>query len=202
MSKDWTGDSNSVYKTLGASNHTADEREVNDYYATDPKAVEFLLTEGEVKLNSPVLECACGGGHLSVALGQFGYEVVSRDLIDRGFGETGIDFLKDNRPWSGDILTNPPYKYALEFIEHALELISEGHKVYMLLKLQFLEGKSRRKLFDKGQLKTVYIFSSRLLCAKNGDFESAKAIGGSAVAYAWYEFEKGYKGRPTIRWIA
>lgn len=61
MSKDWTGDSNSVYKTLGASNHTADEREVNDYYATDPKAVEFLLTEGEVKLNSPVLECACGG---------------------------------------------------------------------------------------------------------------------------------------------
>ena len=33
--KDWTGNYNSIFKTLGASNHTDKEREVNDYYATD-----------------------------------------------------------------------------------------------------------------------------------------------------------------------
>lgn len=43
MMKDWTGNYNSIYKTLGASNHTENERELNDYYATDPKAVEALL---------------------------------------------------------------------------------------------------------------------------------------------------------------
>jgi len=37
--KDWTGNNNSIYKTLGASNHTDEDREVNDYYATEPKAI-------------------------------------------------------------------------------------------------------------------------------------------------------------------
>lgn len=71
----------------------------------------------------------------------------------------------------------------------------------MFLKIQFLEGKKRRELFDSGCLKTVYVSSSRILCAKNGDFERMRNGGGSAVAYAWYEFEKGYKGGTTIKWI-
>ena len=32
----------------------------------------------------------------------------------------------------------------------------------------------------------------------NGDFDS---IGSSATAYAWYIWEKGYKGFPEIRWF-
>ena len=82
-----------------------------------------------------------------------------------------------------------------------MELIPKGNKVYMFLKLQFLEGKTRRILFDTGQLKTLYVSSSRILCAKNGNFEEMKRAGGSAVAYGWYEFEKGYKGKPAIEWI-
>lgn len=41
--KDWTGNNNSVYKTLGASNHTDKERQIEDFYATEPKAAELLL---------------------------------------------------------------------------------------------------------------------------------------------------------------
>ena len=43
MPKDWIGNSNSIYKTLGASNHTDKERETNDYYATEGRAAELLL---------------------------------------------------------------------------------------------------------------------------------------------------------------
>ena len=43
MNKDWVGNSNSVYKTLGASNHCKEDREENDYYATDPLALVSLL---------------------------------------------------------------------------------------------------------------------------------------------------------------
>lgn len=68
----------------------------------------------------------------------------------------------------------------------------------MFLKLTFLEGKTRRALFDTKQLKTVYVSSSRIICAKNGVFEN---VGGSAVAYAWFEFEKGFQGDPVIKWI-
>lgn len=42
-SKDWVGNNKAVYTCLGASSHALEEREVNDYYATDPKAAEWLL---------------------------------------------------------------------------------------------------------------------------------------------------------------
>lgn len=196
---DWVGNKNSIYKTLGASNHTEKEREINDYYATDSVAIDYLLTKAKPSQN--LWECACGEGHLSKRLIEYGYNVKSTDLIFRGYGVGGVDFLKCNDTFQGDIITNPPYKYAKEFVEHALDLIPEGNKVFMFLKLQFLEGKSRRKLFDKNQLKTVYVSSSRILCAKNGDFETIKKGGGSAVAYAWFEFEKGYDSEPIIKWI-
>lgn len=196
---DWRGNYKSVYTTLGASNHTDEEREINDYYATDSIAIDVLLSKA--LLSHKVWECACGAGNLSKRLSDFGHDVKSTDLIYRGYGIGGIDFLQCTDTFDGDIITNPPYKYAKEFIEHALTLIPTGRKVFMFLKLQFLEGKARRTLFDTGQLKTVYVSSSRILCAKNGDFEKMRKGGGSAVAYAWYEFEKGYKGKTVIEWI-
>ena len=42
--KDWTGNKNSIWKTLGATNHTDKERQNEDYYATDPIAIDKLLT--------------------------------------------------------------------------------------------------------------------------------------------------------------
>ena len=76
-----------VYVTLGASNHAKDEREQDDYYATDPKAMELLL-EKETFSNN-IWECACGSGELSNVLAAHGYNVLSTDLIDRNFGRGG-----------------------------------------------------------------------------------------------------------------
>ena len=193
---DWTGNMNSIYTTLGASNHTESERETNDFYATTPKAMELLL---DMEIFSPnIWECACGAGHLSEVLINRGYNVYSTDLIDRGYGVGNIDFLECQKRFDGDIITNPPYKYAKEFVEHALELIPEGHKVAMFLKFTFAEGKARKHLFETQPPKTVYISSSRLICAKNGDFDS---ISSSAVAYAWYVWEKGYTGDTVLKWF-
>ena len=203
IKKDWTGNYNSIYKTIGASNHTENEREKHDYYATDPKAVEFLLDE---ETFSPyVWECACGEGHISKVLANAGYQVKNSDIIDRG-GIDNIeimDFLKIqkediDKDFSRDIITNPPYKYAKEFVEHALDISMDNTKVAMLLKVTFLEGQARRKLFDKYPPKRVYVFSGRVKCAKNGDFDN---MGSSAVAYAWFVWEKGYTGHPIIKWI-
>lgn len=84
----------------------------------------------------------------------------------------------------------------------ALELIKPGRKVYMFLKLTFLEGKARYiELFSKYPPKTVYVFSERVLCAKNGDFQRMKDTGGSAVAYAWFVWEKGNYAGTEIKWI-
>jgi hypothetical protein len=191
FNRDWTGNKNSIYKTLGASSHTNKEREENDYYATEPKAVELLL-ELEDFTNFHVWESACGQGHLSEAMIQKGIKVNSSDLILRGYDKAyEYDFLsEENKEWKGHIITNPPYKHAQAFIEKALSIVPNGCKVAMFLKVQFLEGKARKELFEIYPPKTVYVSSSRLLCAKNGEFEQMKKAGGSAVAYAWFVWEE------------
>lgn len=195
-SKDWTGNSASIFKALGASSHADHERQSDDYYATEPKATEWLCRLEQFE--GRILEPSCGEGHMSEVLKKAGYEVVSRDLVDRGYGEVA-DFLAiDNQVWDGNIVTNPPYKYAQQFVEKALSIIPEGKKVAMFLKLQFLEGKARRSLFRSSPPIRVWISSSRLKCAMNGDFE---AYGSSAVAYAWFVWEKGYKGETTVKWF-
>lgn len=197
MSKDWKGNTNSVFKIIGASNHAAHERQQQDYYATEPAATEWLCRLEQFR--GPILEPSCGEGHISRVLTQYGYTVESRDFIDRGFGTPGCNFLaKDNVSWEGDIITNPPYRYAKEFVEKALQIIPKGRKVAMFLKLTFLEGKARRSLFRTSPPARVWVSSSRLKCAINGEFD---AVGGSATAYAWFIWEKGYKGDPIIKWF-
>ena len=149
-------------------------------------------------------EPAAGGGHMVDVLKEYGYNVKASDIVDRGCpGVEIMDFLKVtkadiDRDFSRDIITNPPYKYAREFVEHALELSMDGAKIAMFLKLQFLEGQARRELFKQHPPKTVYVSSGRLKCAPNGDFDKVQS---SAVAYAWFVWEKGYTGRPKIKWI-
>lgn len=200
MNKDWSGDKNSIYKTMGASSHTDAERETNDYYATEPAATKSLLKLET--LNRKIKEPACGGGHMSEVLIAAGHEVESSDLIDRGYGDTGIDFLSyDNiLPWPGDIVTNPPYKYAEEFVVKALSLVQPGAKVCFFLKLLFLEGLKRKSLFQKYPPVRIWVSSRRLLCAKNGEFDK-KENDSRAVAYAWFIWEKGFAGDPVIKWF-
>ena len=196
MSKDWIGNKKSTFVTLGASSHSDNERQREDYYATEPKAVEELL-KIETFCDS-ILEPACGEGHISEVLKRNGYHVVSRDLVDRGYGDVA-DFLSvDNTLFDGDVITNPPYRYAQEFVEKALQIVPKGRKIAMFLRLQFLEGKKRKELFMRTPPKTVWVSSSRLKCAINGDFAQA---GSSAAAYAWFVWEKGYCGSTTVKWF-
>lgn len=142
--KDWTGNKKSTFVTLGASNHTDKEREKNDFYATQPEAINKLVGAIRNMLPKKVWECACGTGCLSDRLKDFGYDVVSSDLIDRGYGDIA-DFLKTTEmPTDCNcIITNPPYKYATEFVKHSLELLKKGGLCAMFLKTTFLEGQKR-----------------------------------------------------------
>jgi DNA modification methylase len=122
---------------------------------------------------------------------------MASDLYDRGYGHAGVDFLKAYEKVD-NIITNPPYKHALEFVEHALKLANK--KVAMFLKLTFLEGKGRYKFFQENPPRRIYVFSYRAMCYLNGD-DTIKDKKSSAVAYAWFVWEKGFKGKPEIEWI-
>ena len=158
-------------------------------------------------INNNVWECACGEGHLSRRLTENGFNVVNTDIIDRGYSDFSYiqNFLEaDKSPFNSDfdIVTNPPYKHAKEFVLKALKLLPIRCKLCMFLKLTFLEGETRfNEIFKDFPPKRVYVFRKRIQCAKNGDFERMKASGGSAVAYAWFVWRKGNKGKTKIDWI-
>ena len=197
MGKDWTGNKQSAFSILGARVFAQHDRAEHDYYATSPEAVEELL---KVEQFSPkVWECACGEGHISKVLEAHAYEVISTDLIDRGFVDGYVDFLKTETTYIPyDLVTNPPYKFATEFAEKAIEVIADGRKVAMLLKIQFLESVKRRELFDKHPPMKIYVFSRRVGCALNGDFE---ATANRAMCFAWFVWQKGYTGDTVVKWI-
>ena len=197
---DWTGNSTSIYATHGASNHSESERAELDYYATDPDAVKLLLQVED--FNHYIFEPAFGGCHISQVLIDSGFDVVSSDIVNRGSEhQTEVqDFLKYDPTQKNhrDIITNPPYKFAAEFAEHALDISMESVKVAMFLKLTFLEGGKRKSLFDKYPPKKIYVFRNRIDCWANGIKPDKPS---KAVCYAWFIWEKGFKGNPQIMWI-
>ena len=185
----------STLRVLGSTTVVGSDREQHDFYATEPKAVELLLDEEQFQKD--ILEPCCGLNHIADVLKSRGYQVRTSDLIDRGVSDVTKDFF-DYRFWMGDIVTNPPYSQAVEFVEHSLRITNEGAKIAMFLKIQFLEGKKRKEFFKQFPPKYIYVASSRLRCAKNGEFDK---YGSSAVCYAWFVWEKGYRGEPSVRWI-
>lgn len=201
--KDWTGNSKSVYVTHGANNHSDSERETNDYYATDPRAVEMLLQKLG-RLPDKVWEPATGGGHIAEVLKRRGYEVVCSDLIQRNYPlDFQTDFLQMTEAPEGvnTIITNPPYKYATEFVLKSIELLPERGILLMLLKTTFLEGARRwTRIYSKYPPLYMYQFVNRVDCPKNGDFDGYACS--KAISYAWFLWRKGsWTHAPRIKWL-
>ena len=176
------------------------KREKHDFYATDPYSVDLFLKrikKDNLVLPKTINEPACGQGHISEELKKHGYNVISSDLYDHGYGKSGIDFLKSNEK-ADCFITNPPYRFALEFVKKSVENLKPGGISIMYLKIQFLEGKARNLFFKKYPPKYVYVNSSRQICARNGDF---KNFNSRLLCYAWYVWYKGFLGEPIIRFI-
>lgn len=183
-----------VYSTLGASNHANGERAEYDLYCTSPEAVEALL-----KLESfrdEIWEPCDGLGHISDVLADYGYNVRRSDIVTRGRDIEELDILQCNEHWGGEVITNPPYSHALDIIRKCMEIVDDGSKVAMWLRILFLESKARKELFREYPPKRIWIWSSRIECGKNGVFGK-----GSPQGYMWVIWEKGYNGDTIINWF-
>lgn len=187
---------------IGASSHTEEEREKDDYYATEPKALELLIDTIDFDLHRLIWECACGGGHLCNVLFDRGHYVLATDVVNRDdTAMLRIDFLGvENCQWSGDIITNPPFKLAEKFVEKGLSVLEDGRYLILFQRIMFLESSKRHELFKRNPPKYIYVHSSRVGTAKGGDFEKYEG-GGKTMCYAWYVWQKGTNEETILRWI-
>lgn len=156
-----------------------------------------------------IWEPAVGSCNLLDELHRLGYSAIGTDIKDRCGKEPkkflNLDFLKTDVSFTrkyniGVILTNPPYSLATKFALHSLEVLPENGIYCALMNVCYLSGQKRfREVYMTGTLREVYIFSKRIACYKNNDRE---AYNDSKMAdYAWYVFQKGYFGQPTLYWL-
>lgn len=173
-------------------------RETHDFYPTHPGATRALLTVEA--FDGPIWEPACGDGAMSRVLEACGQPVVSSDLIDRGYGEVGRDFLMEWNPRSDHVVTNPPFRWAMEFVDRALLLTRQpGGKVAMFLRLAFLEGLERQRWFAGTPLARVWVMSRRVPMARGK--AAGAGDGHGVIAFAWFVWEHGHAGPPALGWL-
>ena len=189
--------------------NTVDIRAENDFYATDPIAVEKLIQclDKEYLMQGRYnrLEPCVGTGNICEAFKDKLCEWTCLDIVDRGYPDTVVaDYLQWDSPKNYDlIVTNPPYSLATEFIKKSMTILAEDGLCCMYLKLQFLEGVKRKELFDKYPPKYIYVFRNRMATWKNGlqkNPDTGKKWA-ETICFAWFVWEQGFKGEPIIRWI-
>jgi hypothetical protein len=164
-----------------------------DFFPT-PAWATHALVDNE-RFEGRIWECACGDGEMARVLEEAGYSVRASDLHARGFGTSGVDFLKATRQVD-NIVTNPPYNAAEAFVAHGLKLARR--KLALLLRLAFLEGANRANtLFLKTPPARVWIFSERITFYMKG----AARAGSGTTAYAWFVWDKAAKGPPELHWL-
>jgi hypothetical protein len=163
-----------------------------DLYETPPCATEALLRVELLPLW--LWEPAAGRGAIARVLRDHGHIVIASDIIDYG-NDFVRDFFAETKMLAGceAIVTNPPYKLANEFAEHALDL---APKVYLLLRLAFLESIRRTEILEHRGLARVHVFRNRLPMMDRDGWTGPHAS--SAVAFGWFVWSRDHTGPTTI----
>lgn len=172
----------------------------NDLYQTPPEATRALLSHET--FTGPIWEPACGPGAITRLLRSHGHSVFASDLVDYNSpdqDQVGWDFLMCFKAPNecNTIVTNPPFKLAVQFARHGLILCN---KVVMLLRLAFIEGTTRSDLLDSGYLAKLYVFRNRLPMMHRAGYEGKRAT--SQTAFAWFVWDKSHTGPTQIHRIS
>jgi len=162
---------------------SAFERAGDDFYATPAWVTEALARH--IRFRGQIWEPCCGNGAMSTVLGRHGYQVVSTDIADRGFGTSGVDFLACRTVPEGcrSIVTNPPYGDSgshagqsrsstamLNFLRHALMLTASVQgQLALLVRLQWIAGQRAAEVMSAAPFAAVIVLTQRILWFERGE---------------------------------
>lgn len=91
------------------------------------------------------------------------------------------------------VIGNPPYNRAEQFVKHSIAMLEDNGYLILLLRLNFLESHGRaRGLYRKYPPKIIVVRAGRV--SFTGDGQS------NATAYAYFIWQKGFVGKPTLEW--
>lgn len=185
-------------------------RAEHDFYPTPPEAVRALLSVES--FDAKIWEPACGDGAISKELIRHGREVYSTDLIDRGYGRGGEDFLSPfaiartmlEQPGIRHVVTNPPYSYQRgvgdKFVGQALRVARQtGGKIAMLLNLGCLAHPMRTQKWRNSPPAAIHIMDD-LTFWPNGDYRQAGRFI-TEHRYCWVVWRPDHSGPTIVTWL-
>lgn len=174
------------------------QRREADFYPTPYSITEHLLKRVEFPGN--VIEPSAGNGAMVEIFKKY-WAPHNIEYFDKSIGPYKRDFLTYEIK-SDNIITNPPFSLAMEFVLKAKELAN--NKIAFFLPLTYLHGQDRyKRIYQDNEfpLRHVYIFTRRPHLA--GPLrEDGKYITGM-MDFAWFIWERGYieGNQPRLHWI-
>ena len=182
-------------------------RKINDLdlYET-PKwateiAIDAMVADGILSKEETIYETCCGAGAITDVLEAKGFKnVMASDIQTADYitGWKGVDAYDIDSQVCDVVFTNPPYNLMTKGnLLQQFNRISK-RKVILLLNIYFLSSKERKKMLEESSLRHVYIHSDRLTMYPYGE---EKPKNGGTKMYAWFVWDKQYKGKPTLSWL-
>jgi len=173
----------------------------NEFYPTPPEATRALLSVE--RFDGSIWEPACGEGAIARVLTDIGHKVVATDLIEYGFGISGVDFLKELRPRAKHIVTNPPYGSGLAdaFTNKALEFAGQtGGTVAMLLNLSSLSHRRRTGWWKQKPPARLYAIDD-IVCWPANRYGPAPEYF-TKHRYVWAVWTPNHQGPSAFWWLS
>lgn len=179
-------------------------RDPHDWYVEPYECSAAILDSLAYDPQDLLWDPACGSGRIVESAEAIGLRAVGSDLVYRSkFCSEKIDFFRsDNCFDARHIISNPPFGRAEDFVLHSLDLISDGGTVCMLLPLVWASGFStKRSWLPKSPLMSMHVLSPRPSMPPGKVIEAGVRPGNGTKDFAWFVWEKGYKGDPKLHFL-
>lgn len=182
------------------------ERDPHDWYVEPRWCVDALFDRLELRPGESIWDPACGSGTIIASAIDHGLVARGTDLIDRSAHcDFEQDFLADHWPiyeyqlTIDNVVTNPPFKHAIEFVERGLQVARR--RVVILARLAFLESERRMRFFERTPLSQVMVMGPRISMPPGHLHTPEADAQGGQVAFCWLVWDKQHRGDPTIGWL-
>jgi hypothetical protein len=146
--------------------------------------------------SEPILDPGCGLGTILIAAREAGYKTLAADIVDRGFHGTKVQNFFKRRNAPASVVSNPDYKIAREFVEHALEI--GARKVAVLFPIARICA-VRAQWIYAAPLKRVWTIGPRPSMLPGANIIAGEKAGGGRVDFCWLVFEVGHVVPGEIR---
>jgi hypothetical protein len=179
------------------SSHQHSDRGLDAYFSPPEAVARLLHIEGKY-LPQCIWEPAAGDGAIVRPLQDAGFTVFASDIVDYGLKDcTIIDYLRA-KPMNGaqGIVTNPPYKLAMNF---AIKALKEMPYLALLLRTNFLESTARLPFFRSHQPARIWISSRRLPMMHRHGWQGRRAP--SNTCFAWFVWDERSTQKRVIDWF-